>query len=369
MNGRATGRDRRGAILFIGMLWLALGLLYSLPYFLREGLVQPDIAAGHFIVSLAGFGLSLLLFWGIPWIVRLPGWRKYALFLAEIVLTAAAMAGFDIRMFDALAGWLGGVPSEAPFRVRFAANFAVFMSQFALIGAIGWLLEVQAARRRGREALADARAAALEAKASEAAARLAALRYQLNPHFLFNALNSISSLVMIRRAEEAEEMLTRLSEFLRRSLSDDSGAAQSLGEEFEMITAYLELEAVRFGDRLTTEVICPGELREARVPGYMLQPLVENAIKYGVRRKKGAAMVRIEARREDDGLVIEVVDRGETALGDAKVESLGIGHRNVQERLAALYGGEGRLELEPRPNGYLARVRLPLDFDSARRAA
>src|SRR5690606_1139451 len=149
-----------------------------------------------------------------------------------------------------------------------------------------------------------------EAERTATAARLAALRYQLNPHFLFNTLNAISSLVVTRRNAEAEGMLSRLSDFLRATLADVSDSVVSLDAELATLQTYLEVEALRFADRLIIEVDCPAALRDANVPGFILQPLVENAIKYAVAPAKRPVTIQIIAKRQGDALVLQVNDDG-----------------------------------------------------------
>ena len=165
----------------------------------------------------------------------------------------------------------------------FAAWSAFYLATLAQAQALG-------AQRRAAQAEAAARAA-----------QVRALRYQVNPHFLFNTLNSLSSLVMTGRAEQAEEMLLALSTFFRTSLSLDPSADVTLAEEIDLQRLYLEIEKVRFPSRLRVEIDIPEELESARLPALILQPLVENAIKYGVSPTTETVTLRIEARSLGDG--------------------------------------------------------------------
>lgn len=190
--------------------------------------------------------------------------------------------------------------------------------------------------------------------------QLAALRFQLNPHFLFNTLNAISSLVVLGRGEEAEAMMTRLSALLRTTLERDADERVSLADELEIIEQYLEIEGVRFGEQLKVELDCPAELLEASVPSLILQPLAENAVKHGVARTAGGR-VGLAARREDDVLVVTV--RNTLAEGDAAPPAgTGVGLANVRNRLASLYGERAALDAKPVGDSYLAAVRLPLSY-------
>ena len=159
-------------------------------------------------------------------------------------------------------------------------------------------------------ALADQRAAVFAREAQEA--QLRALRYQINPHFLFNTLNSLSSLVLTKRTETAEQMLMNLSTFFRATLSADPTADVPLEEEIKLQRLYLDIEQIRFPDRLTVEIDVPDELLDARVPVLILQPVIENAVKYGVARSRGAGHRSGSPRYEEAGrLHIKVKDNGE----------------------------------------------------------
>ena len=175
---------------------------------------------------------------------------------------------------------------------------------------------------------ADRHSAMLAREAQEA--QLRALRYQINPHFLFNTLNSLSSLVLSKRTDTAERMLMNLSTFFRATLSADPTADVSLGEEIRLQRLYLDIEQIRFPDRLSVEIDVPDALLAARVPILILQPLVENAVKYGVAKSKKPVTVRISAYEEAGRLHIKVKDDGEAA---ARGRRQWLDRRRPQERL------------------------------------
>ncbi|MGZ8285774.1 MAG: sensor histidine kinase [Allosphingosinicella sp.] len=196
---------------------------------------------------------------------------------------------------------------------------------------------------------AERRAAGAERDAQEA--QLRALRYQVNPHFLFNTLNSLSSLVMARRDEEAEAMIVNLSAFFRSSLALDPSEDITLAQEIEFQQLYLDIEKARFPRRLDVRIDVPADLRGARVPPLILQPLVENAIKHGVARTAEPVRLTIAAREEDARLILTVEnDRGpaDPAKGE---HGTGVGLVNVCERLAARFGAEAECEHGPLPDG------------------
>ncbi|RZK00255.1 MAG: sensor histidine kinase [Novosphingobium sp.] len=194
------------------------------------------------------------------------------------------------------------------------------------------------------------------------AAELRSLRYQINPHFLFNTLNSLSALVMTGKGEAAERMIQTLSTFYRRSLTGDSTGDVRLEEEIGLQKLYLEIEAVRFPERLRTTIEVPQALADAPVPGMILQPLVENSIKYAVAASRTPVTVTITARAEERTLVLTVSDDGPgIGPGGAKSDGCGIGLANVRDRLKARFDGAASLEAGPRLGGGFATViRLPL---------
>jgi two-component system LytT family sensor kinase len=208
---------------------------------------------------------------------------------------------------------------------------------------------------------AERRAARAERDAQ--AAQLRALRYQVNPHFLFNTLNSLSSLVMARRENEAESMIVNLSTFFRSSLAIDPTEDVTLKEEIGFQRLYLDIETVRFPNRLRVVTDIPDDLAAARVPPLILQPVVENAIKHGVARTAEPVTLTILAREEDGRLLLVVEnDRGPAADGRGEVGT-GVGLANVRDRLAARFGPEAECEDEPLPDGgYRVILSMPLEM-------
>lgn len=205
------------------------------------------------------------------------------------------------------------------------------------------------------------------------AAELRSLRYQVNPHFLFNALNSLSALVMTGRPDKAEQMIQSLSRFYRHSLAEDTSSDVELADEFDLQRQYLEIEKVRFPERLKTHYVLPDPLAGCRVPGMILQPLVENSVKYGVSASAAPVTIRLEAREEYGRLVITVADdapAGKKARSPGKTgakggkgsgNGFGIGLANVRDRLAARFGEEASVSTGPvAGGGYETQLRIPL---------
>jgi hypothetical protein len=223
-----------------------------------------------------------------------------------------------------------------------------------LVSASQAVLWSRRAQERERRALA--------AEARFAEARLAALRMQINPHFLFNALNGIATLIHID-PRAADAMLGHLGELLRASLDDANSGEVPLRRELDFVRRYLAIEQTRFGDRLRIDEHIAAEVLDAPVPAFILQPLVENAIKHGISSVRGPGVVTLVAARVGDQLRLEVLDTGPGAsLDDADAKpGTGIGLANIRARLAQLYPGRHEFALLVGDGGgCMARLTLPL---------
>ena len=201
----------------------------------------------------------------------------------------------------------------------------------------------------------------LESQASTA--QLAMLRYQLNPHFLFNTLNSISTLVLLKQTERANAMLARLSSFLRYTLANEPTAKVTLAQEVETLKLYLEIEKMRFEDRLRPHFKIDAETIGARLPSLLLQPLIENAIKYAVTPSENGADIWITANRQGHGVRIEVADNGSGEGGDlAASPSTGVGLANIRDRLTQAYGpAHGFTTRENDKGGFSVILEIPYE--------
>jgi two-component system, LytTR family, sensor kinase len=202
---------------------------------------------------------------------------------------------------------------------------------------------------------AERQAAALRRAAK--AAELRSLRYQVNPHFLFNTLNSLSALVMTGRKEPAERMIQTLSDFYRTSLTGDPTADVMLAEEVRLQRLYLEVESVRFPERLDVRFDLPDALADACVPGLILQPLVENAVKHGVSTTRDRVTIAIRAEQWGERLLLTVENDGG---GSPREGGTGIGLANVRDRLQARFGDEARMEAGPVGSGYRVQLVMPI---------
>jgi len=249
-------------------------------------------------------------------------------------------------------------------RLRYALDGSVvWLFFFIAWGAFYLASQAQAEALGAQRRLADAESAAQ-------AAQVRALRYQVNPHFLFNTLNSLSSLVMTGRTDRAENMLLALSTFFRTSLSLDPSADVTLAEEIDLQRLYLDIEMARFPDRLTVEIDVPQDLAQARLPALLLQPIVENAIKYGVSKSRKAVVIRIEARRLDSNrMTLEISNRpkhgGKDELPAATHEGTGLGLVNVRQRLEARWGSRANCRYGPMSTGgYKVSLTMPVETNA-----
>ncbi|HWC18713.1 MAG TPA: histidine kinase [Terriglobales bacterium] len=197
-----------------------------------------------------------------------------------------------------------------------------------------------------------------------AESKLQTLRAQLNPHFLFNAMNSVSCLLH-RDPGAADRMLTRVANLLRITLARDDSREVGLLEEVELAEEYLEIQKIRFGSRLKLDIDVADEALDARVPNMLLQPLVENACVHGVARIRGDCRLEIKARLQASDLLITIYNDGPPVRPDWKA-NCGIGLRNTIERLSLLYGEQSSLELTNSGNGVRLQVKIPVTPDSAK---
>jgi sensor histidine kinase YesM len=206
----------------------------------------------------------------------------------------------------------------------------------------------------------------LQSQASNA--QLAMLRYQLNPHFLFNTLNSISTLVLLKQTERANAMLSRLSSFLRYTLVNESTGMVTVAQEVETLKLYLEIEKMRFEERLRPHFHIDPTVMRAHLPSLLLQPLIENGIKYAVTPQEEGADISIEMRREADRVFITVSDTGPGADSQYQVraaQSTGVGLANIRDRLAQAYGDNHRFETQSEiTGGFRVFIEIPYQIEA-----
>lgn len=291
---------------------------------------------------------------------------------ATLLTHAAAAIAYSLLNL-LIAGWLSDfVFTDLGARYGFIGNFwrllgmyftLVLMQYFSVVG-IYYAFVYNRRYREEARAAAELQVRASQLEASLSRANLEALRMQLNPHFLFNTLNTVSVLALKGEKQRVSRMVSRLSDLLRLSLENDRQTL-SLREELEFLERYLEIEQVRFKDRLSVKVDVQPAAYDAEVPSLMLQPIVENAVKYGFSQTIGPGEISIDCRVNGETVEIDVSDTG-PGLPDNRVQSggTGVGLTNTRARLEQLYGGNFTLELINRPEGG-AQVRIRFPFSPA----
>ncbi len=313
------------------------------------------------LVSAAtGYSLTLVMAAIFRWLILKTPIVTWTGTFAAIVVAVAAYSVIDAWVFAMVNR--GGAPFEgALFLGSVMINVLLLGAWSALYYGINFFL---IAERQNDQLLK------LESTASSA--QLAMLRYQLNPHFLFNTLNSISTLVLLKQTDRANAMLSRLSSFLRYTLVNEPEALVTLEQEFETLKLYLEIEKMRFEDRLRSHFEVDPRAAKARLPSLLLQPLVENAVKYAVTPQEEGAEIAVSARLAGERVQITVSDTG-PGLNDAAVRpsySTGVGLANIRDRLNQAYGADHRFDTHNSPGGgFVVTVEIPFVTEEATQEA
>lgn len=233
------------------------------------------------------------------------------------------------------------------------AKFYIILSWSGLYFGIKYYQMLQGERQK-----------ALVASSMAHQAQLKMLRYQLNPHFLFNSLNAISTLVMVKENDVANRMVNKLSHFLRYSLDNDPIKKITLDKEIEAMMLYLDIEKVRFDERLDIQVNATNEAKRALVPSLLFQPLIENAIKYAIAKSESVGVLSLTATVGDQQLTVTLCDNGPNAPAEPQqlLKDSGVGLQNTRERLQALYGDEFQFRMKPnRPQGLCVEIIIPFE--------
>lgn len=294
----------------------------------------------HCIGGSIGLLIAVSFRW-VPW-----GMKRWLV----VVVATPVGAGLGIMLAEAITGIEGHT----------SAIYSQTMAMGLFFGAIGSVIVFMRERHARMLAELEARELArVEAEKRGIEAQLKMLQAQVEPHFLFNSLANVASLI---EADPplAGRLLDALIRYLRASLSRTRAEGGTLGDELGLLTAYLDVLKIRMGARLGYDVEVPGELLAAPMPPMLLQPLVENAIRHGLEPKIEGGRVRIAARREGATLAVTIADDGLGFNDSGKASGSGIGLGNVRARLAALYGERGRLRVEaPSDGGVVATVVIP----------
>lgn len=316
------------------------------------------------LVTVTGFSITLLMAWAYRSIIRMRPVLVWSLSLFILIIASV--------LFSAIEVWAHATFYEPGWRPQGIEFFGAILLTLAVLGAwtalyygINYYLMLDEQAERVQRLTLQASSAQLEI-----------LRYQLNPHFLFNTLNSISTLVLLAETERANTMISRLSSFLRYSLVGERLGFATVAQEMEALRLYLEIERTRFQDRLRTHFEIAPEVLNARLPLLLLQPLVENAVKYAVTPLEEGADIHVAAYAVGNRLEIHVGDTGPGLDGNPgpTQDGTGVGLANIRERLAQAYGANHRFELSPNSSsplvqsgkakgpGLLVTIELPLEI-------
>jgi hypothetical protein len=338
--------------------WLAVALFACGAIWMSRHMLHQETPLRPLLV----LELPVWFFWlaAAVFIVRLTRrhpldrqrpWTSLAIHLACAIALATVFTGFRMLWYQAfnpfpyldtrVSMWFWRT-----FREQFVGGFTLY---WAVVGVHHAFANYSRFRQR------DLEATLIRGELAEA--RLAALRLQLRPHFLFNALNTVAS-VLEENPRKARRIIGRLGELLRASLRTDASALVTLREEVELVEAYLEIESERFGGRLGHDIDVAPTALDVCVPSFILQPLLENAIRHGIVPREGPGHVTLRARLQNETLEIQVEDDG-VGLAEGPIRD-GIGLGNARRRLEATYGARASLALEARAAGGLTvRLRMP----------
>jgi two-component system, LytTR family, sensor kinase len=298
---------------------------------------------------------TLLLCW-LPWALATPlilllgnrypllparSFTNWAFHSAGLVLLAVISAAWSAFLERLLNPWTPTLPPSAFLDLWRNKSYSQLLSSLIFYGCIllvGYMLE-------SRERLAQQKLQAAQLSEQLTKAQLNALRHQIEPHFLFNSLNAVAGLIREGNDDGAVDMIARLSDFLRHSLQDNERQEVPLGEELEFVQKYLDIQKVRFAERLQVRIdLIPG-LFEARVPSLILQPVVENAVKHGIAKRAQGGGIEISATRLNGTLTLSVFNDGPCLTEDWDAKRAAIGLSNVRERLNSLYGRDSDLKV------------------------
>jgi two-component system, LytTR family, sensor kinase len=327
---------------------------YALLRFLNglSNKMGVDYVGPTLIATVAGFSLTLIMAAAFRRLVKQPMLLVWSLAAPLVIVSAGIFSAIEVwghaTFYEST--WQ---PQGLEFLGVALFDLYVLTTWAALYFGINYYLALRIQSNRMLTLAADAHKAQLKM-----------LRYQLNPHFLFNTLNSISTLVLVKDTARANAMLTRLSAFLRYSLVGEPTQTVTVSQELEALRLYLDIERMRFEDRLRVVIDVDAEVAQAQLPSLLLQPLVENAIKYGVAPAEEGATLTLGARQVGNQLHLMVADTGPgfAAGQPAFTEGqTGVGLGNIRERLRQFYGDDQSFRIGPNsPHGVRVDITLPL---------
>lgn len=341
------------------ILQIAGWLGYSVVVFLA--IIRPQIGQESFnfsgqllnlvLETLSGFVLSYLQWLLIRRIVHLPlNKTLFYSFLSAatlgIIFNIIKLSTYKVIIYQQQ--W-----NEAWDMLEFGGWLLFSLATMFVWTSIFFIMLYNTKLQKEHEMLLRAQTAAKDAQ-------LQMLRYQLNPHFMFNTMNAISTLIYKNENEKANEMLDKLCEFFRYSLDKNDKSKTTLSKELELLDIYLSIEKVRFGSRLTVDIdICDNAIN-CQVPSMLLQPLVENSIKYAIELRKQGGIIKINARKIADRLLLNVIDNGQEVTQKVS-DGFGIGMSNTKARLDAMFNGDYKIDILEGDDGTTVSISIPFE--------
>ncbi len=355
MNWQKLIEDRERFFYLLHILgWVAYGIVHYIGSLMNE---MRDI---YIFITISNTFMGLLLSFPLRYLYRkVWDWAPWKLIL--VILVASYTVGSFWGMIQNVTYWefykFGYRPSEWIWYFRNSlGGFYIMLCWSGLYFGIKYYQMLQKEKQK-----------ALKASHMANEAQLKMLRYQLNPHFLFNTLNAISTLVLCEENKTANGMVTKLSDFLRYSLHTDPIKKVPLQQEVKALALYLDIEKIRFAEHLKVEWEIAEEAESALVPSLLLQPIIENAIKYGIAANAEGGTIKIIAKSFGHDLLLEVSDDGPgitSAKATKSKQGEGVGLSNIKERLQTLYDDYSFTLSGNEPQGLRVNIRIPLEFST-----
>ena len=347
---------------FIG--WGGLGMVTFFSLTLWYATATLSHISHTIVQSLLGMILSIPLHRVClaVWDRSLPsriGWSLLAVVVVSLIWTSLRIYTFTLITGN------GGI--WADFGGWYFSSFLVYLCWVALYYGNKYYYQAELERDRRQVAavaIKEEQLKRLNAEAEAKNSQLGMLQYQLNPHFLFNTLNSISALVKLQETQKAQQMISQLGDFLRYSLDNDPALKISLQQEVEALMLYLDIERTRFGDRLNVQFDLDEKAKRAQVPSLLLQPLAENSIKYAIAVNENGGTIQLKATVDNNELQLELTDTGPGTLSNRPTPRSGrrVGLHNTLQRLNTLYDDAYVFDINLHPSGGLKiNIRIPYD--------
>jgi two-component system, LytTR family, sensor kinase len=357
-----SATSKQAAWQWIALIWVSIALFSAIQNVLVMKAEKHRFSLSRLFVLLVLSWLVWVL--ATPLVLRLsrqsrPGGSStipwWCIHVAAFAMISLVSAAWEVALEVFLNPFLKS-KRPGPFRSLLVPTLyneiLLYLSLYAGLLAINYILESK--ERLIRQQIETAR---LNEQFSKA--QLDALRRQIEPHFLFNALHAIAGLVREGRSDAAVTMIARLSEFLRKVVDTSDRHEVPLGEEVQFLQKYLDIQKVRFADRLQLSVDVPEELRAAQVPSLILQPIVENSIKHGISKEARGGWIRVSAFRSDGRLILSVYNDGPSLPKDCEINPSGIGIANLRNRLRAMYGDAFEFSLRNHAAGVEVLISVP----------